>query len=735
MKVSTSEKGISGTYNSGGNLYSESNNALLYNQAYGTPGSREWGEWEALVRTDPAVAAGLDFVCGPIRDARVDVKAADESLQAEAIAEFVRWNLLETLEPGFPEFLTQATKGMLGTGFAIFEPVFAKVKHASLPGGVGYGVSKVAQRLSNTMAWNGWVDNEDGTDLKAIRQQGQKGASQWATIEVPASDILLFTWQRNGNNYAGFSAFRAVWYAAKIRRELLRLVGVTYQREGAGVPVASATDRAAELTAQQRVDIEKLLANLVYHENASVVMPAGWSIDWVFAPGANKGHVLDAWNRLGIAILEQVQAQQLGLGTGETGSRAVGQVHDSSARAYIQSVTAVLEGVLNGVGSRSYTGLVRRLVDANWGPQATYPRVTLTMKQAQLSPKELLEAVASGVASKALTITAKDEDALREKLGLSPLDDGERETELERRRALAPPLPVAPPPFAAKHKASAPRVNKPWSPWRPLRASEKPLDLTGMDAFLASRPDVFEREIRPAVVEMLAKAAPGISAAMVDGNPDEVASLPFDTARLSALIQVFLEDVRAEGKRTVKRELREDSAEAVLQERREEHLSQTTRAAAEPEDIAEAEKDAAELLAQQNKALVRRMTNRLRSEIEREAIDVIRTGGDAGEVIANTITNQLESGAFRSDSLFVTTKAFNTGRDEAARILGGVTEVEYSAILDSSTCSPCMAMDGQTADFGTPEHDAMVPPNRDCDGGDRCRCVLVFITAPQEDDE
>jgi hypothetical protein len=43
-------------------------------------------------------------------------------------------------------------------------------------------------------------------------------------------------------------------------------------------------------------------------------MPAAWKIDWVFAPGSNKGHVLDAWNRLGISILEQVQAQQLGKG-------------------------------------------------------------------------------------------------------------------------------------------------------------------------------------------------------------------------------------------------------------------------------------------------------------------------------------------------------------------------------------------------------------------------------------
>jgi hypothetical protein len=249
-----------------------------------------------------------------------------------------------------------------------------------------------------------------------------------------------------------------------------------------------------------------------------------------------------------------------------------------------------------------------------------------------------------------------------------------------------------------------------------------------MDSFLASRPDVFEREVRPAVVEMLARAAPAISAAMEDGNPDEVAMLPLDTRRLDSVLAIFIDDVRAEGKRTVRRELRDDTADAILEERR-------TQAAADPEDIAEAEEEATAIVNQQRVALTRRMVSRLRNEIEREAIDVLRTGGDAGEVVANVMTIQLESGAFRSDAAYVTTKTFSVGRDEAARILGGVTEVERSAILDNATCGPCTAADGQTARFDSPEHDALVPPDRDCEGGDRCRCVLIYLTTPIEDDE
>lgn len=733
--------GISGTANYGGDIYSESNAKLLYAQAYGLSGQREWGEWESLLRTDSAVAAGLDFVCGPIRDARVDVEPVDDSDEAKRIAEFVRWNFTEGLEPTFPELLTQAVKGFLGVGFALFEPTLKIAEHPLLPGGRGYVLDKVSQRLPNTLTYNAWLENDDASELRAVRQQGQRGL-KWESIVVPADRLLLFTWQRDGNNYSGFSAFRAVWYIAQIRKELLRLVGVTYQREGAGVPVMEATDRAAELTPNQRTDMERLLANLVYHENASLVPPAGWTLKWTFSGGANKGHVLDAWHRLGVTILEQVQAQQLALGTGDTGSRSVGTVHDASARAFISSVVAVLEGVFNGVGSRPYTGLVRRLVDASFGPQKSYPRLRLTLKQAQLSPKEMLEAVSAGVAAKALTITARDENSLREKLGLSPIDEAEREAELGRRAALAPTVVDAVPRastavVSASLRGSAPKANKPWAPWRPLRASEKNLDLTAMDSFLASRPEVFERDVRPVVVEMLVKAAPAITAAMADGDvtPGEVAALPLDSKRLDAVLAAYLADVRAEGARAVRRELRDGIAEKVLQERRD----ALTAAAGEEDEQGDEREDevitqeADDVIDAEQERLRKRMVDRLRQEVEREAIDTMRTGGDASEVVSRTVARQLDTGAFRSDAGYVTTKAFSVGRDEAARIMGGIASVDYSAILDNSTCDACRSMDGRTATFDSPEHDAMLPPNRDCDGGDRCRCILVFI--PERGDE
>lgn len=112
----------------------------------------------------------------------------------------------------------------------------------------------------------------------------------------------------------------------------------------------------------------------------------------------------------------------------------------------------------------------------------------------------------------------------------------------------------------------------------------------------------------------------------------------------------------------------------------------------------------------------------------------MRTGGDEGDVVSRVVDRQIDSGAFRGDAGSVTTKVFNVGRDEAARIMGGVAEVELTAILDSETCEVCVALDGTTAPFNSPEHDRLVPPVRDCKGGDNCRCLLVFIPSKDGDE-
>lgn len=730
MSKPTTSTGVSGTTNFGGRLQTEKNPLLRDQLAYGRAGTTEWGEWEDIRRTNPWVAAAVEFVLAPIEDASVDVAVAEKhpnQALAEEQAAFVRWNLTEALEPEFHQLRSAAADGMLTSGFSLFEYFFAQ-RHVPEMGRDMWMVPTLEERLPSSLSSTPWKENEKG-ELVAVQQQAPKpGSGSWFTGEIPASQLLRFSWNSRGRNYAGYSAFRPVWYiAARIQPELLKLVGVTYQREGAGVPVAQADDPQTPLTAEQREELQELLANLVYHENANAVMPAGWNIQWVFSPAANKGHVLEAWRSLGIVVLQQLGAQQLALGTSDTGSRSVGEVHDARAQSYVKKVTRTL--------AAGYTQLARRLVELNWGAQPCYPQVKLTLTRPEMGGKELVDALASAKTAGVITVTLDDENTVREKLGLSPISEEEREAQ-----KAAQPKPPAAPGVEPEVDEEEPEEDEgedqpaalkasvePWASWRPLRASEKKTDFAAIDAYLAGRREAFERAVKPVVVTMLARAQVAIEAAMADGDPSEVATLPLDDAELNAVVAKYLADVRTAGGSFARAELRKDSGEQLAEERRE-----VLAAAAEEEDDKtpaerEAIEDTDDLLDAQRVAVVRRMTSRLRSELETEALDVIRTGGAVGDVLARVVTRQFDTGAFRADAGAVVARIFNGGRDEAARIVGGVQAVEYSAVLDSRVCSACRSMDGRTAPFGSTQHDAMVPPNRDCDGGANCRCLLVFL--------
>lgn len=738
----TTEVGITGTANFSGQLIVEQNERLRHTRAFGIPGVSTWGEWEKARKTNPFVAMALDFVTAPIRDARIDVKPSGESDAERRIADFVLWNLTEALEPSLPTFLEQTARDGLGDGFALAERVFG-VGERGVIGGQGHLLTKLASRLARSVSENGWVE-KDG-DLAFVRQQGPASDSsgRWVDVMVPAEKVLLFSWQRQGNNYQGVSAFRPVWKLIAIQEMLQKVFAISSQREAAGIPVAEIATGSA-MQVEDKSKLEEFLANMVFHEAASAVLPAGVTLKWLFSPAANKGHVIQAWRDIGLAILQTLQAQQMVLGTSDTGSRSVGEVHQRASTIYVQSVVAALEQVFNGVGARKYTGVIRQLVDLNFGPQKAYPKLAITLQRAELAAGELALAAKTGVDAGLLTVTHADENAFREKLGFEPIDEEEREEILGERKAVAAAIageqkaeadkpddeevpdekPTAPEP--GRKKANAQRT--PWEPTRPLRESEKHVAYFEIASFLDDSKLTFEREAKPAVVEMLVRAQEAITKAMADGDPSEVATLPLDTTRLDKVVDSFLVRVRKEGARQVRAELararptRKMSAAADGDERED--------ITPEPTDTEENDK----VVLAQRKALVRRMTNRLRSELETEALEALRTDDEADEVVLRTVRNQLETGAFQADAGICTTRVFNLGRDEAARLMGA-TQVEYSAALDSATCEPCQAEDGKQADVGSSEHDALLPPNRDCSGSGRCRCILVFTPGPGASDE
>lgn len=80
----------------------------------------------------------------------------------------------------------------------------------------------------------------------------------------------------------------------------------------------------------------------------------------------------------------------------------------------------------------------------------------------------------------------------------------------------------------------------------------------------------------------------------------------------------------------------------------------------------------------------------------------------------------------------LTAESFNMGRDRRARLHRDViSDVQYSALLDSTTCESCTERDGFITDMDSPEYYEYMPPNHECVSrkgrrGNRCRCMWIY---------
>jgi hypothetical protein len=127
--------------------------------------------------------------------------------------------------------------------------------------------------------------------------------------------------------------------------------------------------------------------------------------------------------------------------------------------------------------------------------------------------------------------------------------------------------------------------------------------------------------------------------------------------------------------------------------------------------------------------VVSEFTNSLTSRAAGVALDWMRRPGNAtkGEIIRNIETDLDDQSDKWIDGTAAkgANEAFADGRaDGYAEHADEISSVIYSALLDINTCENCAAADGEE---GPTPNDITDAPNPDCDGGDRCRCVHVFV--------
>lgn len=134
-------------------------------------------------------------------------------------------------------------------------------------------------------------------------------------------------------------------------------------------------------------------------------------------------------------------------------------------------------------------------------------------------------------------------------------------------------------------------------------------------------------------------------------------------------------------------------------------------------------------------AIASTTANAVARRLEAEALSIFQgltIGGKLPEADYNTASetlarrlSELSSAPDRSQAAKDTRSIYGLARAQEGRSIEGVEECMFSNLLESATCGPCESNDMRV--FPVERYDEFATPYKDCEGGDRCNCLVIFI--------
>lgn len=649
--------------------------------------------YEKMRRSDAQIAATLMGMKLPIRSAEWTIQEPADATPVEREAtEFVRQEMLEEIEL---DSVIENALLMLDFGCAAHEDVW-------YVDGNRVRLRKLAPRLPST--FYRWIMGE-GEDLSAIEQYGWAGGN-YKTAAVPASKMALFTLGQEGSNFAGRSVMRPMYQHWYIKSNLYKIDAIACERNGMGVPWARMGESAK---AEDRKVAIEWLEKLSAHEKAAILLPPGW--EWGLR--GVEGTLRDPKESIAhhnVQISMAGLAQFMMLGQSESGNRALGQTMSDFFYLSLEATAGKIARVLNW-------STIPRLCDFNFAGLNRYPSL-VPQRILSIDFTALVEALSKLAMAGAVEADDDLEGWLRSKLGAP--EKGTPRPRPAVQQASGEGSHMA----TERHSSSGRSAAFADSPEEKPRLRREP---RGAERFLALAEIAGELDRgRDQIAAALRQARSAVQAEIVQ----KVMSAPIRTMhrvsiappeKLVEMVEATLADVQEFGARQVE------------QERERQRSGKAPGDAAEIRAADVRRKAKRDPLGVYADATVGEFVNTLTQRAVNVALDWLRRPGNLtkGEIIRRVEEELDEQSDKWLDSVAAkgANEAFADGRAEGyADYADEISEVQYSALLDWNTCESCSAADGQT---GRTPDDITAVPNPDCDGGDRCRCVHVFVFADE----
>lgn len=264
--------------------------------------------YDQMRRSDATVRASLQAMYLPIMQAQWVFEPASKDAIDVEIADFCNKVFFEIID--WHSFLSEALT-MLPFGFSLFEMVFGMQK---VDGKDRQVITKLAFRKQKTIYR--WTSDKYGDGITQLIANGD-------TKEIPWQKLVIFTNQREGENYEGISVLRSAYQHWFIKSALYQIDSVAHERHALGVLDITEPAQADDVDRQTLI---RAARNLRANEQSYINHKVGWIIQWMDMKAATLRDMMPSISHHDRQISKNVLAQFMELGGssgGSSGSRAV----------------------------------------------------------------------------------------------------------------------------------------------------------------------------------------------------------------------------------------------------------------------------------------------------------------------------------------------------------------------------------------------------------------------------
>jgi hypothetical protein len=244
----------------------------------------------------------------------------------------------------------------------------------------GFDIHEIVykRRPDGLVGWADWaIRRQDTFERWETDSNGrvtgftQRPAPTYKTTTIPLKKCIHLIADDSEGSPEGRGALRPIyryWYMVT-QFELLGGIGL---ERGVGFPVIQRSDNPAlKLTAAQEADIAAQAEAIRQSEQAYIILPPGMTFSFAAMPGVEAASYLAFIQNFRVWMLSTALAEFIALGTGDTGSYALGK---SKIDLFLRALTGFQDKLCDAINRQAIPQLMRY---NGWGDLDEYPKVTL----------------------------------------------------------------------------------------------------------------------------------------------------------------------------------------------------------------------------------------------------------------------------------------------------------------------------------------------------------------------